>query len=417
MLRRASCVLCLVLCGCGTAAVPAGVRARPASAPAAAVEGAGLRARVPAGWHARRVPTPGSPRGEVMLQLATMPLDHGGPPEALAPDDVVVTLIPRPAGEAGRPPDPARFDDQAFVRVADDHKPGGQDLARTTMALGGLDILAEAAFGTRPARPDRIRAADAVLTGLEAVGSAAAAAPVRPALARLTRLMGPRLIAGVPAGRSARGRPLRVTASGDPAAPRRVLVVGCIHGTECAGMAVARRVQRGATGCPPGTADVWAIADLDPDGRVAGSRLNGRGVDLNRNFPAGWRAGGRPGDLEYPGPRPFSEPETRAVRDVIRALRPTLTIWFHQQAETLVRAWGRSVPAARRYARLAGLPFRRMPWLAGTAPHWQNTAFASGASFVVELAPGALTGRAAWRHASAVLRTAGIPLASRPGQG
>jgi protein MpaA len=229
--------------------------------------------------------------------------------------------------------------------------------------------------------------------------------------------VGPRLVAGAVIGRTARGRPLRVTVSGDAAAPTRVLVVGCIHGTECAGMAVARRVQRGAAGCPPGTADVWAIADLDPDGRVAGSRLNGRGVDLNRNFPAGWRARGRPGDLEYPGRRPFSEPETAAARDVIRALRPTLTIWFHQQAESLVRAWGRSVPAARRYARLAALPFRRMRWLAGTAPHWQNTAFAAGASFVVELAPGPLGARAARRHASAVLRTAGIPVASRPGRG
>jgi protein MpaA len=239
---------------------------------------------------------------------------------------------------------------------------------------------------------------------------------VRPALAALMRPIGPRLIAGAIAGRSTRGRPLRVTASGDPAAARRVLVVGCIHGTECAGMAVARRVQRGPAGCPPGAADVWAIADLDPDGRLAGTRLNGRGVDLNRNFPAGWRSGGRPGDLEYSGPRPFSEPESRTAREVIRALRPQVTIWFHQQAEPLVRAWGRSVPVARRYARLAGLPFRRMPWLAGTAPHWQNTAFAAGTSFVVELAPGPLSRRAARRHARAVFGAAGIPVASRAGR-
>jgi protein MpaA len=208
-----------------------------------------------------------------------------------------------------------------------------------------------------------------------------------------------RVETGVRVGHSADGRPIVLSRSGDPAARRRVLVVGCIHGTECAGMAVARRVLRGR---PPGSADIWSLPDLDPDGRSAGTRLNGHGVDLNRNFPAGWREIGRPGGLEYSGPRPFSEPETRAARAVIRAERPRLTVWFHQQAEALVRAWGPSVRAARRYARLVGLPFRRMRWPAGTAPHWQNTAFPGTVSFVVELAPGPLSAAAARRHARAI---------------
>jgi predicted deacylase len=222
-----------------------------------------------------------------------------------------------------------------------------------------------------------------------------------------------RLVAGVRTGRSAGGRPITVSASGQRAAARRLLVVGCIHGIECAGMAVARLVARGPAGCPPGDADVWVVPDLDPDGRATGSRLNGDGVDLNRNFPAGWRLTGRPWDLEFSGPRPFSEPETRTARAIIRALQPTVTVWFHQQAEPLVRAWGPSVPAARRYAARVGLPFRRMRWLPGTAPRWQNTAFPRTASFVVELPPGPLGARAARRHALAVLALAGLrgPLA------
>jgi protein MpaA len=239
-------------------------------------------------------------------------------------------------------------------------------------------------------------------------GATEAAPPeVRPALAPLLRGHGPRLVAGVPVGRSARGRPIRVTASGDPAAATHVLVVGCIHGTECAGRAVARRVLRGPAGCPPVGADIWSLTNLDPDGSAAGSRLNGHGVDLNRNFAAGWRPMWRPWDLEYSGPRPFSEPETRTVRAIVRAFRPRVTVWFHQQAQALVRAWGPSVRAARRYAALVGLPFRRMRWPAGTAPHWQNTAYPGSVSFVVELAPGPLRPRDARRHARAVLALAG----------
>jgi hypothetical protein len=48
---------------------------------------------------------------------------------------------------------------------------------------------------------------------------------------------------------------------------------------------------------------------------------------------------------------------------------------------------------ARRFATLAGLPFRRLPWLAGTAPNWQNHAFPGTASFVVEFPRGPISAR------------------------
>jgi protein MpaA len=216
-------------------------------------------------------------------------------------------------------------------------------------------------------------------------------------------LRGPR-VQTVALGHSSLGRPIRITAFGNTKAGRRMLVVGCIHGTECAGTAAVRRLT---VGCPPMNADIWLLENMNPDGYARGSRLNGRGVDLNRNFPSGWRASGRPGDLQYPGARPLSEVETRIARNVVRRVRPDVTIWFHQQAQPLVRAWDRSIPAARRYARLAGLPFRKLPWLAGTAPNWQNHRFPGTSSFVVELPFGKLSPRAAARHAAAMERLAG----------
>jgi hypothetical protein len=136
--------------------------------------------------------------------------------------------------------------------------------------------------------------------------------------------------------------------------------------------------------------------------------VNGRGVDLNRNFSTGWRAAGRRFDPTYPGPRPFSEPETRAARRVVGRVKPTITVWMHQQFEPpLVRAWGRSIAAARRYARWVGLPFKRLPWTPGSAPQWQSTMRGGGASFVVELQKGhRMTAAEVKRHVRAVARLA-----------
>jgi len=203
-------------------------------------------------------------------------------------------------------------------------------------------------------------------------------------------------------GRSARGRRLRVVELGDPSSARSVLVVGCIHGNECAGTAITSRLLRGAA---PRDAVLWIVPDLNPDGRAAGTRVNGRGVDLNRNFPSEWRPLQRRGGPQYSGPRPLSEPETRGIARFIRARRPRVTIWFHQP-QAVVRAWGRSDPAARRFARLAGAPFRRIRWPHGSAPNWQNHRFPGTSSFVVELAAGELGAAAAGGYAAAARKLA-----------
>jgi murein peptide amidase A len=160
---------------------------------------------------------------------------------------------------------------------------------------------------------------------------------------------------------------------------------------------------------------VFYVPNLNPDGYALGTRLNGRGVDLNRNFPSEWEPIGERWDLEYSGPRPFSEPETRLAARLIRRLRPDVTIWFHQEAEPMVRAWGPSVSVARRFAgylravRYTRIPFERLPWLPGTAPNWQNHRFPGTASFVVELPPGPLPHDDAVHIGAAVARLVRIP--------
>jgi murein peptide amidase A len=202
-------------------------------------------------------------------------------------------------------------------------------------------------------------------------------------------------------GRSVRGTPIVALERGDPSSPRKVLVVGCIHGTECAGVAVVQLLAR----AQPPKVDLWLVPNLNPDGYAAHTRQNAHGVDLNRNFAAMWAPIGHPGSLQWSGPRPFSELETRIARRLILLLRPALTLWFHQP-QALVRAWGPSIPAGRRYARLAGVPFRALAWPGGTASNWQNHLDPPEVSFVVELPPGPLTPITARPYAQALLRLA-----------
>lgn len=206
------------------------------------------------------------------------------------------------------------------------------------------------------------------------------------------------LIAAVVIGHSAAGRPIQVVhvAGSGP----RVLVVGCIHGNEPAGIAVVRALERAHP-----RADLWLVPVLNPDGLARGTRQNARGVDLNRNFPSLWQHFGHPGSTYYSGPRPFSEPESRVARALVLRIHPQVTIWFHQHMN-LVWAYGRSTTAGRRYARLAGMRFLHRPWLAGSAANWQNHLPGGGVSITVELPAGSLDGRGLRRQVSATLRVA-----------
>jgi protein MpaA len=202
-------------------------------------------------------------------------------------------------------------------------------------------------------------------------------------------------------GYSIQGRPIGLEQYGDPKWSGELMVFGCIHGDECGGAGIVPLTN----GCPDPSADIFLVPDLDPDGAAARSRLNGRGVDLNRNFPTEWKRSGRPRSPQYSGPRPFSEPETRLAAQVIRAVRPAATIWFHQYRgrHPFVRAWGQSLTGARHFAALARMPFHPMRWPAGTGPNWQNHAF-RGAAFVVELPRGAVEPRLRERLAKALVR-------------
>jgi len=198
-------------------------------------------------------------------------------------------------------------------------------------------------------------------------------------------------------GRSREGRPIQAIEIGDPAGTR-VLVVGCIHGNEPAGIAIAQQLERTA----PRGVDLWIIPVLNPDGRATDTRGNADAVDLNRNFPWRWR----PLSGAYAsGPKPLSEPEARIAYRLILRLRPHISIWFHQHLD-MIWASGGNRRIEHRFAQLSGLPYHAMPPLAGSAISWQNHTLPGTTAFAAELPAGQPTSSSVGRYVRAVIAIA-----------
>ena len=200
-------------------------------------------------------------------------------------------------------------------------------------------------------------------------------------------------------GRSIESRPIIAIETGDLDAKRRALVVGCIHGDEPAGIAVAELLARLP---PPQELALWIIPVLNPDGVTAGTRGNADRVDLNRNFPWRWRP---LSGTYYSGPHPLSEPESRIAYRLVKRLKPNVSIWFHQHLD-VVDASGGKIAVEQRFAKLTGLPLVRLAREPGSVIGWTNHEDPAGTAFVVELPAGQLRAGTAARYARAVIAVA-----------
>jgi murein peptide amidase A len=197
-------------------------------------------------------------------------------------------------------------------------------------------------------------------------------------------------------GHSVRGRPIVARVLGPDAAPRKLLLVGCIHGNECAGIAILSALARRRV---PTGVQLWLVPEMNPDGTAADTRQNAHGVDLNRNFPFQWE---RVTDPTYDsGPQPASEPETRTAMALIRRIKPAVTIWYHQHMD-LVDMAGGDRGVARRYAQLSGLAATCLGFFPGSAPSWSNHLLPGTTALVVELPAGPVGAAALGRHLRAI---------------
>ncbi|WP_245606852.1 M14 family zinc carboxypeptidase [Simplicispira psychrophila] len=131
-------------------------------------------------------------------------------------------------------------------------------------------------------------------------------------------------------------------AAHNTAAPLRVLVVGAIHGDELTSASLALHwIGLAEKMQTLGQAVHWRfIPVLNPDGLLASkpSRVNARGVDLNRNFntpqwrrdaPLYWEKRTRKDPRRWPGPAPLSEPESQFLHAQMDAFQPQLVVSIH----------------------------------------------------------------------------------------
>ncbi|MDQ3728450.1 MAG: DUF2817 domain-containing protein [Actinomycetota bacterium] len=208
-------------------------------------------------------------------------------------------------------------------------------------------------------------------------------------------------------GDSAQGRDLHTSRIGPRDAERTVLVVGSIHGDETEGHEIVERLRDES----PARVTIWLVRSVNPDGVAGDTRKNAHGVDLNRNFPIDWQASSDSSSGYYPGGKPLSEPESRAVIRLTKWIDPDLVVWYHQPWNQVLGSCTGPDRVQRRYAQLTGMEFAcRGGELPGTATKWLNRKPGRKA-FVVELAAGELSSSAAARHARAV-----VSLAHRTGR-
>ncbi|MBI5764650.1 MAG: DUF2817 domain-containing protein [Planctomycetes bacterium] len=133
-------------------------------------------------------------------------------------------------------------------------------------------------------------------------------------------------------GRSVQGRPIEAWVLGD--GPDVTLILATIHGDEPAGTPLVKRLADHLATNRDLLAGrrVIIVPVANPDGMVANTRTNSRGVDLNRNYPANnYKHNGTHGD------KALSEPESVALHRLIERHRPARIISLHQPLR-----WGKA---------------------------------------------------------------------------
>lgn len=140
---------------------------------------------------------------------------------------------------------------------------------------------------------------------------------------------------------------------------RPLLFVGGVHGDEPEGVELAQKFLFWLQKNNSEELYSWSLIPcLNVDGYSLNQRVNGRGVDLNRNFPSpDWSADSK-GPRYYPGPSPGSEPEVQALSQLIQDVNPQVVVHFHSWEPCVVYTGSPGRPWAEKASGQTGYQVR-----------------------------------------------------------
>lgn len=135
------------------------------------------------------------------------------------------------------------------------------------------------------------------------------------------------------------------------------LIFGGFHGNERLGIKLVLEFAEYLHANPPENAKVILVPLVNPDGLLLNTRTNKNRTDINRNFPTeNWGDSTR-GFILMPGSAPASEPETKAVIELVKRYNPDKIITVHTPLE-VVNYDGPAEALADTMAEITGYPAR-----------------------------------------------------------
>jgi predicted deacylase len=162
-------------------------------------------------------------------------------------------------------------------------------------------------------------------------------------------------------GYSSKGRAINAYYFGSGSSA--VLYTGAIHGNELGTRTLMNNwindLEANARNIPANKT-VVVVPQINPDGVASGMRVNGRNVDLNRNFgTSDWQKDiTTVNNQPFPGgggESPMSEPETQAIAGLASRLRPAVILSYHSQGSVVAaNQVGASSALAGAYSQLSG---------------------------------------------------------------
>lgn len=129
--------------------------------------------------------------------------------------------------------------------------------------------------------------------------------------------------------------------------------------------------------------EIWVIPMFNLDGNNKmwmedsmwrKNTRNGHGVDINRNYPAGWNScngsSARESAQDYRGTAPASEPETQAMMNFVASIKPVFNISYHSYSEIVIYPYGcrpRKTPAEEAVESIGAEIGKKIDYKPGTA--------------------------------------------------